>query len=97
MTVIRRIEPASAFKIGFVINGFFGLILGAFCTLASVAGVVFVRNLHTSMGIAHTVGVAAIVICPLIYGLVGGISAAIGSALYNVASSWLGGLKLELG
>ena len=98
MTVIRRIHPASAFKVGLVVYGILGLILGAFCTLASVAGMVFARQAHVALfGAAGAyVGYFALILCPVIYGVIGGVTTAIGALMYNLASSWIGGLEVEI-
>jgi hypothetical protein len=98
MTVIRRISPASAFKVGLIVNGFLGLILGAFCTVTSIAGVAFARQAHIALfGVAGAyVGFFAVILCPVLYGLIGGVGAAIGAAMYNLASGWIGGLEIEI-
>ena len=98
MTVLRRINPISAFKVGLIINGFLGLILGALCTAASIAGVALARQAHISLfGTSGAyVGFFAVILCPIFYGLVGGVGAAIGAAIYNVASGWIGGLEIEI-
>jgi hypothetical protein len=98
MTVIRRIHPASAFKVGLILNGFLGLILGVFCTLASMAGLALARQAHISLfGVrgAH-LGLFAVILCPILYGVMGGVGAAVMAFLYNVASGWIGGLELEV-
>lgn len=98
MTVLRRINPASAFKLGLLVNGFLGLILGAFCTVVSIAGVAFARQAHISLfGVGGAyMGLFGVILCPILYGIIGGIGAAIGAALYNVASRWIGGLEVDL-
>ncbi len=98
MTVIRQINPASAFKIGLMINGFLGLLLGAICTVASVAGMAFARQAHVALfGAAGAqIGFFAIILCPIVYGIIGGVGAAIGALLYNLVSGWIGGLEIEM-
>ena len=97
MMIIRNIHPVSAFKVGFIINGFFGLVLGAFCTVAAVFATPFIHQMHTTMfGAAGAyMGYFAIVLCPLVYGMIGGIGAAIGALIYNLAAGWFGGLEIE--
>ncbi len=95
MTVLKRIAPASAFKVGLVVYGILGLVLGAVCTLIAVAGLQFAPHAH--MPFAGRIGVLAIVVCPIIYGLAGGIGAAIGAVIYNLASGWVGGIELDIG
>jgi hypothetical protein len=41
-------------------------------------------------------GLGAIIFFPLIYGLVGGVFAAIGAAIYNLVAGWVGGLEVEI-
>ena len=98
MTVIRRIHPASAFKIGLIVYGILGLVLGAFCTLASIAGTMFARQAHVALfGAAGVyVGYFAVILCPVIYGVIGGVTAAIAAWMYNLASGWMGGLEVEI-
>lgn len=98
MTVLRRINPASAFKVGLMVNGFLGLILGAFCTGISIAGVAVARQAHISLfGVSGAwVGFFAVILCPVLYGLIGGVGAAVGAAIYNLASGWIGGLEIEI-
>ena len=94
MTVLKRVAPASAFKVGLVIYGFLGLILGALCSLMAIAGVQFAY--HSRMPFLSRVGVFAIILCPLIYGIIGGIGALIGAAIYNLASGLVGGLEVDI-
>ncbi len=93
MSVLKRVVPASAFKVGLVIYGFLGLSLGGFCTLIAIAGVHFGPHARIPFG---SLGVFAIILCPIIYGIIGGIGALIGAAIYNLASGIVGGLEVEI-
>ncbi len=42
------------------------------------------------------VGLFAVILCPILYGIFGGIVAAISALIYNLASGWVGGLEVEL-
>ena len=95
MTVLKRIAPASAFKVGFVVYGLLGLFLGAVCSAIALAGLQFAPHAH--MPFAGRIGVFAIIICPIVYGLLGAIGAAIGALIYNLASGWVGGLEVDIG
>lgn len=92
MTTVKRIAPASAFKIGLVAYGLLGLFLGFLCSMLSLVGA---DTMGLSMPLRH-IGVLAIVICPIVYGLVGGIGAAIAAFIYNLVAGWIGGLEIEL-
>jgi len=73
MTVLKRIGPASAFKIGLVSYAFLGLIAGIFCTLMVLTGVSFAPHGH--MPFAPAVGLFTVILCPILYGIIGGIAA----------------------
>jgi hypothetical protein len=94
MAILKRIAPGSAFKVGLVVYGVVGLILGAICTAVAVAGVQFAP--HARLPFAGRVGVFAVILCPIVYGLLGGIGAAIGAFIYNLASGWVGGLEVDI-
>ena len=95
MAILRRVTPGSAFKIGLVVYGILGLILGAICSVIAMVGVQFAP--HSQLPFAGRIGVFAIILCPIIYGLIGGIGAAIAAWFYNLASGWVGGLEVDLG
>jgi hypothetical protein len=94
MAVVKRIGPGSAFKIGLVAYGILGLIAGVFCSLIALAGISFAP--HTRLPFAGAMGLFAVILCPIVYGIIGGIAAVIGALIYNLASSWVGGLQVEI-
>lgn len=95
MAVVKRIAPGSAFKVGLAIYGIVGLLLGIFCLLIAVAGVSLApQSALPFRGAAF--GIAALILCPIIYGIIGGIVAAISALLYNLAAGWVGGLEVDL-
>lgn len=95
MTVLKRISPASAFKVGLVAYGIVGFVLGVFCSLIAVAGVSFAP--HARMPFLGRVGIFAVILCPIVYGIIGGIGAVIGAGVYNLAAGWVGGLEVDIG
>lgn len=94
MAVLKRIGPSSAFKIGLVSYVFLGLIAGIFCSLIALTGASFVPHAH--MPFARAIGLMAVIVCPVAYGIIGGIAAVIGALIYNLASSWVGGVEVEI-
>ncbi len=94
MAILKRIAPGSAFKVGLVVYAIVGLVLGAFCTLIALTGMPF--GAHSQMPFGRGIGIFAVILCPIVYGIIGGIAAAIGAALYNVAASWIGGVQVDL-
>ena len=93
MAVLKRIGPASAFKVGLVSYAILGLILGVFCSLVALTGASFA---HAHLPFARAVGLLAVILCPIVYGIIGGVAAVISALLYNLASGWVGGVELEL-
>lgn len=94
MAVLKRIGPASAFKIGLISYAFIGLIVGIFCSLIALTGTSFAP--HTHMPFARAVGMMAVILCPIVYGIIGGFAAVIGALIYNLASGWVGGVEIEI-
>jgi len=94
MAIVRRIGPASAFKVGLVSYALLGLIAGVFCSLIALAGVSFAPHAHLPFGGA--IGLFAVILCPIVYGIIGGIAAVIGALIYNLTSGWVGGLEVDI-
>ena len=92
MAVVKSIGPASAFKVGLVVYGIFGLIGGVLCSGLAFAGL----PLHRMPFGGAWVGPLPLILCPVLYGLLGGIANVIGALIYNLASGWVGGLEVEI-
>jgi hypothetical protein len=92
MAVVRRIGPVSALKVGFVVYALIGLIPGIFCTTIALAGIPFGPHKH----LPHFVPLFAVIFAPLFYGIIGAILTVIGSLIYNLASTWVGGLEVDI-
>ena len=88
--VIKRVEPVSAAKISGVLYALMGLLLALlFAAIGSMAG-----GLTQSVMPFAGVGVAAIIILPIVYGCIGFIATLIMAALYNVVAGWVGGVEI---
>jgi Transmembrane domain of unknown function (DUF3566) len=100
VTKLKRIGPGSAFKIGIVTYGILGLILGILMALFSMlAGSVATMGGGGSaagLGMMAGFGLASIIIFPLIYGVCGGVFAALGALIYNLVAGWVGGLEVDI-
>ena len=94
MAVLSRISPASAFKIGLVAYALVGLVAGVLCSLFALSGAPFAPHAHVPL--MRAVGLGAVVICPLVYGIIGGIAAILSAIVYNLAAHWVGGVEVEL-
>ncbi len=91
MATVKRIGPGSAFKVGLVLYGLLGLIGGVLCSVVALAA----PSAHAHLPFGGPIGLFALILCPLIYGILGGIATLIGALLYNLASHWVGGLQVD--
>lgn len=93
MAVVKRISPGSAFKVGGVLYAFLGLILGFF--FASMMGVASMNDQLPAV-LRVGAGIGAILIFPILYGILGAIMLSLGALVYNLASEWVGGLEVDI-
>jgi hypothetical protein len=101
MATVKRVGPGSAFKIGLVTYAILGLVLGIFMAFISmVAGGLGSMSQSAAPGAGKLfgfgMGLGAIIIFPILYGLIGGIFAAIGAVIYNLVAGWVGGLEVDI-
>ena len=96
--VIKRVNPVSAAKIGGVLYGLLGLVIGAcvsvFALLFSGAMAAMSDQPNGSM-FGMLFGAGAVVIMPIFYGVIGFVMTLISAALYNIASKIIGGVEIE--
>lgn len=95
MAVVKRIGPGSAFKVGVVLYGILGLIIGFLVSLFALVSSSFVSKAYGA-SIGAIFGIGAILIFPIFYGILGGVMAAIGAFLYNLAARLIGGLEVDI-
>jgi hypothetical protein len=93
--VVKRIGPLSFAKISGMLYGLMGLIIGACISLFSVVGGAFAPG-RGSGAVGMLFGAAAIVVLPIVYGLVGFVISLISAALYNLVAGWVGGVELDV-
>jgi hypothetical protein len=99
MAHLKRIGPGSAFKIGLIVYGLLGLVIGAFVSLFALllGGAMSAAGGSSPMPMFGAfMGVGAIIFIPICYGVIGGIFAAIGAFIYNLAAGWVGGLEVDI-
>jgi hypothetical protein len=94
MVVVKHIALFSALKIGFVVHAFLGLLAGLVCSSLALAGIPF--GLHEHMPFHGAFAVLPMILCPLFYGIIGSIVTVLGALLYNLASSFVGGLEVDI-
>jgi hypothetical protein len=92
--ILKRIGVLSVGKIMGVIYAVIGVFVGGIFSLIAIVGSAAGRSNEFIPG--FLAGAAAIVIAPILYGLMGFIGGIIMAALYNVFASLVGGVELEL-
>lgn len=89
--VIRRISPLAAAKTFGLVYAAIGVIIGAFITLIGFTGAY-----NTSgMPLGGALGLAAIIILPIFYGMIGFLSILLVTSLYNWSAGLVGGIEIE--
>ncbi len=98
--VVSKIDLWSLFKIafvlyatlGFVAGLFYGAIIAFIGSFSSMWG----EDMHGLGRITGALGIVAVPVLALVYGVIGSIFVTIGGALYNVAARFVGGLRITV-
>ena len=98
--IIRKVNVASAAKVGGTLYALLGLIFGVIVALISMAGAGFAAAAQQDPAMSGMMGsmlgamfgVGAIVFLPIFYGVMGLIFGALIAALYNMVAGIMGGL-----
>jgi len=95
--VLTRIGPVSVAKVALVLYAAIGFVVGCAFTVASLFGAAMsVASGDESAFVGVLFGVGAIVAFPLLYGVLGAVSALIAAVLFNLATGVTGGIELTL-
>ncbi|HUP40439.1 MAG TPA: hypothetical protein VM115_09995 [Vicinamibacterales bacterium] len=93
--IIKRIGPLSVAKLSAVLYAVMGLILGGVFSLVGLAGG-FASETEGAAGIGAMLGVAAIIVFPIFYGLMGFVLTLFAAWLYNFAAGFVGGVEVDI-
>ena len=92
---LTRVAPLSVAKVAFVLYGLMGLIFGVIVAVASLIGATIGMSQHDGSAFFGAIfGVGAIVLLPILYGVLGSVVALTMAAIYNLAASLMGGIEL---
>jgi hypothetical protein len=97
--IIRRIGVLSLAKFMGGIYGAIGLLIGAVLSLAALAGAAIggVQNDEPGAAVIGAfVGVGAIIVLPIFYGLMGFLGGLVAAFLYNLFAGVFGGIELDV-
>lgn len=95
--VLKSVGILSVGKIMAVLYAVMGFIMGCFMSLMAVAGVAANQgqNPNAGMGMGMMIGAGAIIVMPILYGLMGFIGGIISAALYNFLAGVIGGIEMN--
>jgi hypothetical protein len=94
MATLKRISPGSAFKIGMVMYALIGMVVGAVMGLFGMIAGQFITERNPIPG--ASLGLVAIIVFPILYGIIGGCVSALSAIIYNLAAGWMGGLEVDI-
>ena len=90
---VKRMNILSVGKVACILYAFFGLLVGACVTLASLMGVPVIK---AEDGTASPLGVWAVILFPILYAIGGFLSGILTSLFFNLASKWAGAIEIEI-
>jgi hypothetical protein len=93
--VIKRFEPLSVGRIAGVLYAAIGLVVGVIVSLAAMIGG-FAGHSEFGALTGGLVGIGAIIVLPIFYGVLGLIVAVIAAWLYNLAAGYVGGIEIDV-
>ena len=89
---LMRISMISLARILAVVYALFGIVMGFFVAVSKILGI----QAEGDAAQLQAFGYGAIVILPLIYGIMGGVSGLVSGFFFNTAIKWVGPLELDL-
>lgn len=101
MKILSRIDPLSVMKVGGIIYGCLGLLIGVvfaifFSIGAMVGNVSGQENFPFAGAMGVVFGLLAVIIIPIFYGVLGALMAGLMAVLYNFVARRFGGVILEV-
>src|SRR5271157_2814808 len=94
--VVRRIGVISMARMCGVIYSMIGLIVGTFFSIMAVTGEAFGSPIGGSSKLIETMmGIGAIILFPIIFGVCGFLMGLLSAAIHNLAARIIGGIVIE--
>jgi hypothetical protein len=94
--VVRSIGVWSAARLYGALSAAFGLIFGVILALISTVGAGLAAADDGPVWMSGMFGVSAIVILPVIYGVMGLVAGALTAVLYNLFANIVGGVEIDV-
>lgn len=93
--IIKRIGPVSFAKITGLLYAVIGLLIGGIFSLVAMAGGLASDSPELA-GFGPVIGVAAVIVFPVLYGGLGFVTTLVAAWLYNFAAGIVGGVELDV-
>ena len=93
--VIRRVGIWSVARMYGALTGAMGLLFGLIIAVASAVGMTLAEGDEPPF-VAAAMGVGAVIILPIFYGVLGICVGAIGALLYNLLAGVVGGVSIDV-
>ncbi len=93
--IIRRIAPMSIARLSGMLYAVMGLVLGGIISLIALAGG-FGADPRGPAAFGGVIGLGAVLVLPICYGLLGFVATLIAAWLYNVAAGVVGGIEVDI-
>lgn len=93
--IIKRVGPVSVARLSGLLYAVIGLLIGGIFSLVAMAGG-FASDSPELAGFGPVIGVAAIIVFPVLYGGLGFVTTLIAAWLYNLAAGIVGGVELDV-
>jgi hypothetical protein len=92
--VVKSVGVVSVGKMYGAISAAMGLLFGIGIALFSVLGAGLADSTQNAI-LGPVLGVGAVIVLPIFYGVLGFIAGVIGAALYNLFAAMVGGVEIE--
>jgi hypothetical protein len=96
--IVRRFDVLSVTKVGGALYAAMGLVIGAVISVVALVGAASSPATYGGgprfFGLLF--GVGAVLLLPVLYGILGAITSGLGALLYNAIAKHIGGISFEL-
>jgi hypothetical protein len=96
--VLKRVDLWSLFKMAFVLYATIGFVAGLFygmiIALIGSVGAMWGEDIPGLNHFTGAIGIVAVPVLAMVYGVLGSVVVTIGGGLYNLAAKFVGGLKV---
>ena len=93
--IINRVGPLSCARLTGLLYAVIGLLIGGVFSLVAIAGGLASDSPELA-GLGPVIGVAAVIVFPILYGGLGFLATLVAVWLYNLAASIVGGVELDV-